>query len=193
MAAARPWLLLDLAGVLLRFEPERRIALLGSLSGQGEAAVRARIAASGITERLDTGRADEDALRAFLGALLGRAIGTDEAWRLWLSPFAPERAVLDDVPPLGTRFRLGVFTNNPRAITRVFDASPFERMFFSAELGAKKPDPATYDAVGRALDVPARSIVFVDDGEANIEGARRAGWQAIAFRAGDGLARLLPG
>ncbi len=193
MVATKPWLLLDLAGVLLRFKPARRIAALASLSGLDAATVRARIETDGITERLDTGRAGEEALRDFLAALLGRPIGTDEAWALWLSPFAPAPATLAEVDGLGARYRLGVFTNNPRAITRVFDPSPFERMFFSAELGAKKPDPSTYRAVADALAVPPASIVFVDDGAANVEGAREAGWRAVPFRDGDRLAALLDG
>ena len=187
----RGWVLLDLAGVLLRFEPERRVASLASMSGLDEAAIRGRIDADGITDRLDTGRADENALCDFVSGLLGRAVDADEAWRLWLSPFTPADSVFGELEPFAAHLRLGVFTNNPRAITRVFDASRFERMFFSSELGAKKPDASTYDAVQRALDVPPGEIVFIDDGAANVEGARRAGWRAIEFREGDRLETLL--
>ena len=191
MTPARPFLLLDLAGVLLRFEPDRRVARLAASCGRSPTDIRAAIESSGITDRLDTGRADEHVLARVLGGVLGREIGTVEAWDLWLAPFSPDTAVLAELPALTARFRLGLFTNNPRAITRVFDPSPFERMFFSAELGAKKPDPSTYRTVARTLGVAAHEIVFVDDGAANLDGARRAGWRAIAFRDGDRLATLL--
>ena len=94
------------------------------------------------------------------------------------------------LPALAARYRLGIFTNNPRAITRVFDATPFETMFFSSELGAKKPNPGTYRAVERALGLAAAAITFVDDGAANVEGAHRAGWCAIHYQSLSDLSGL---
>ena len=47
--------------------------------------------------------------------------------------------------------------------------------------GILKPDPRAYAAVVEALGVPARDCVFVDDQPRNVEGARRAGMQAVAF------------
>ena len=180
-------LLLDLAGVLLRFEPAKRTALIAQLAGRDIDTIERLLAADGIGARLDTGRADDDELAATLTTLVGRTVDTDEAWSIWLTPFTSEPAVFDALPALRAHFRLGLFTNNARAITRVFDASPFEWMFFSSELGATKPDPGCYDAVTRALGVPAGAIVFVDDGPGNVAAGRRAGWRSALFASGDAL------
>ncbi len=181
MSGERPWLLLDLAGVLLDFAPERRLAVIGSLSGLPPDVVKRRIDDDGITERVDTGQAAEAELAGFLSTLCGRAIGVEEAWKIWLSPFSAARTPMAEIPALGLRFRLGIFTNNPRPITRLLDPSRFEAMFFSSEIGMKKPDPGSYEAVARALAVGGEMLIFIDDGVANVEGARRAGWRAIQY------------
>ena len=181
MSGERPWLLLDLAGVLLDFAPERRLALIGSLSGLPPEMVKLRIDDDGITERIDTGQAAEAELARFLSTLCGRAIDVEEAWKIWLSPFSVARTPMAEIPALKLRFRLGIFTNNPPRITRLLDPSQFDAMFFSSDLGMKKPDPDSYEAVARELAVGGEMLIFIDDGAANVEGARRAGWRAIQY------------
>lgn len=52
-----------------------------------------------------------------------------------------------------------------------------DRRFASFEIGANKPDPAAFAAIERAY--PGRRKVYFDDLERNVEGARRAGWEAF--------------
>ncbi|MDP3226012.1 MAG: HAD-IA family hydrolase, partial [Rubrivivax sp.] len=47
--------------------------------------------------------------------------------------------------------------------------------------GILKPDPRAYAAVVQALGVSAADCVFVDDQLRNVEGARLAGMQTVAF------------
>jgi putative hydrolase of the HAD superfamily len=52
--------------------------------------------------------------------------------------------------------------------------------FISAELGWEKPDPAIYRHVVESLRIKPESILSVgDDAKNDIEGPKRAGWQAI--------------
>ncbi len=191
MAAGRPWLLLDLAGVLLRFRPDRRERRLRELSGLDEAALRARLADTPIGDRLDDGSASEGDLAAFLTRLAGRHVDIDEAWAIWLTPFTPDSRAFYPLAGLVNSFRLGVFTNNSRAVTRVFDDSPFERLFFSAEIGVRKPDPDSFRRVTLLLDTEPGNILFVDDMAANVDAARAAGWRAALFRDGDDLEEVV--
>lgn len=193
MEYGRPWLLLDLAGVLLRFRPERRERRLLELSGLDAAALRARLDETAIGDRLDDGRAGETELAAFLSSLAGRPVDVDEAWTIWLTPFTPDMRAFYPLAGLVADWRLGVFTNNARAVTRVFDDEPFERLFFSAELGVRKPDPESFRRVTLLLDAAPGDILFVDDGAANLEAARAAGWRTALFRDGDDLEALVRG
>ncbi len=49
----------------------------------------------------------------------------------------------------------------------------------SHELGLVKPDPQIYRELERRLDVESVEILFFDDLEANVDTARRVGWQAV--------------
>jgi putative hydrolase of the HAD superfamily len=53
-------------------------------------------------------------------------------------------------------------------------------IFISAELGWEKPDPAIYRHVTDVLNVQPGAVLSVgDDSRNDVEGPRRAGWQAV--------------
>ncbi|MCL5429841.1 MAG: HAD family phosphatase [Chloroflexi bacterium] len=57
----------------------------------------------------------------------------------------------------------------------------FDLIVVSAEEHLLKPDPAIYKLALDRLGVNAAEAVFIDDIEANVEGARRVGMQGIQF------------
>lgn len=65
----------------------------------------------------------------------------------------------------------------------------FQFAFSSCYLGLRKPEAAMYRRVLDILGGPAERILFIDDREANVAGARAAGMRAIRF---EGAAALRP-
>jgi glucose-1-phosphatase len=55
----------------------------------------------------------------------------------------------------------------------------FEKLFTSCELGKRKPTKEAFELVVRNIGVSANEILFFDDLSENVEGARRAGLQAV--------------
>jgi glucose-1-phosphatase len=55
----------------------------------------------------------------------------------------------------------------------------FERIFLSFEMGQRKPDRAAFEMVSSSIGVNAAQILFFDDLLENVEGARKAGLQAV--------------
>ena len=53
-----------------------------------------------------------------------------------------------------------------------------DRLFFSAELGVKKPDPRYWVAISEALDIPPADLLFIDDLASNVAAARSVGLRA---------------
>ena len=53
-----------------------------------------------------------------------------------------------------------------------------EHCFLSFEMGMVKPDGSIYEKVERDLAVQPFEIAFLDDSQANIEAAKKRGWQA---------------
>lgn len=54
----------------------------------------------------------------------------------------------------------------------------FERVFSSHEIGARKPEPEIYQFVEKALGIEGTGLLFIDDREENVLGARALGWHA---------------
>ncbi|MBZ8133351.1 2-haloalkanoic acid dehalogenase [Afifella sp. IM 167] len=57
----------------------------------------------------------------------------------------------------------------------------------SAELGLIKPDPEIFHRHAEAFGLDPAATFFIDDSEANVDGARRAGWQAVHFTGAEKL------
>lgn len=57
----------------------------------------------------------------------------------------------------------------------------FTKIFASHEMRARKPYPGIYRGVASELGVPPAGLLFFDDLEANVLGARRAGLEAHLF------------
>lgn len=73
------------------------------------------------------------------------------------------------------RERFG-FLNLPRGVT------------VSGEVGLIKPDEAIYHLHAETFGLAPASTLFIDDSEANVRGARNAGWNAVLFQDAETLA-----
>ncbi len=77
------------------------------------------------------------------------------------------------------------FTNsNPTHQVFWMDAYPravasFHQIFVSSEMGLRKPDREAFEAISNATGIGLDTMLFFDDSEENINGARAAGMPAI--------------
>ena len=96
----------------------------------------------------------------------------------------PNTVVLDTVRQLRTNgYKLAICTNNWAEIGAAWrEGLPlelFDAVVVSCEIGLRKPDVEMFDHVADRLGVDPDSVVLLDDFEANVDGARRAGWHGI--------------
>lgn len=52
----------------------------------------------------------------------------------------------------------------------------------SGDIGTIKPERGIYEHHARAFGLEPEATLFIDDSEANVAGARNAGWQAVHFK-----------
>jgi epoxide hydrolase-like predicted phosphatase len=95
--------------------------------------------------------------------------------------------LIDYAGQLRPRYRTGVLSNSfvgarEREQDRYGFAELVDDIVYSHEVGMSKPDPRIYRLAARRLDVRPDEVVFVDDAEPNILGARAVGMHAIGFR-----------
>lgn len=90
-------------------------------------------------------------------------------------------------------FRLAMVTNNiaegRRQWERIVPPGAFDVIIDSSEVGMRKPDERIYHlALDRLGGVAPERAIFLDDAPGNIEGARRAGLEAVLVTADTGAA-----
>jgi putative hydrolase of the HAD superfamily len=87
--------------------------------------------------------------------------------------------------------RVGVLSNDAYAIQSraFFDARPafkeLDAFVDASDIGVSKPERDAYLIAAQALGLAAERIVFLDDAEENVEGARAIGMRGIQVDAGD--------
>lgn len=62
---------------------------------------------------------------------------------------------------------------------------PFDPCLLSYEIGVEKPDLKAFEILLSELNLPAQSVVFIDDNAENVEAAKRMGIDAILFESED--------
>jgi HAD superfamily hydrolase (TIGR01509 family) len=179
----------DMDGVLCDYRIERRLALLAAWSGRSADAIHAAIWRSGFEDDAERGAISaDDYLKAF-----GERMGYPLTAAQWIEArkiaTEPDPAVLSLARQLGRDRVIGMLTNNPwllkRHLAEVFPAVPEifgGRAMFSAELGRSKPDPEVYRRLAARLEVAPNEILYFDDDEPLVMGAREAG--LTAYRVG---------
>ncbi|MET8361586.1 HAD family phosphatase [Micromonospora sp. NPDC005171] len=193
-------LIVDLGGVLFRFDHAHRLDRLARACGLPPGQVDALLWGSAFSADCDQGRYGSAAeVRAHIRATVGFGGTDDELDSAWCSAYQPDSAVLDVIDRHRADLPCAVFTNNgpleEEALTRRYPDmfAGFDQVFFSHRLGHRKPDPAAFAAVATRLGATGHDIVFVDDSPANVAAARTAGWRAIPFRGPNDLVQELAG
>jgi epoxide hydrolase-like predicted phosphatase len=126
-------------------------------------------------------RRTADALDLDDGALLELM---NDAWAEYLGSL--NRPLADYFLSLHASFRTGILSNSfVGAREREQDAYGFEDMcdaiVYSHEVGHLKPEPAAYRIVCERLGVAPGEALFLDDVQANVDGAHAVGMRAITF------------
>ncbi len=67
----------------------------------------------------------------------------------------------------------------------------FDQTFYSCDVGLAKPDPAYFRAILGSLDLPASSVLFIDDNVDNVEAASSVGLRAEVYDLSSGVPALV--
>lgn len=210
--------LFDWGGTLSWFEWDDGLLAAGHRAGlaalgrEGEAgAFTDRFAREKLPALLEPGAADRIDYAAELRDLLG-PVGEAEldryldaehaAWRPARSLVSSAHALLGSLRDRG--LRIAVVANSwpdpPRLVRRELDelgvTGLVDAVVLSGEVGARKPEPAIFEAALAALEVDAGAALFVGDRVVDdVAGAAAVGMttvQALWFRVDDGAAAVEP-
>lgn len=186
-------IIFDLGGVILPFDFSHAYERMERLSGLARDEIRRRLVESKLPARLESGRIQPQAFVDSVNQLLGTRLGFEEFRDVWVSIFAEDPLIPENLLScLKDRYRLLLLSNtNAIHFDWVVENFPhfahFDRWVVSHEVGALKPDPAIYAEVLRHTGCRAEECFFTDDVPAYVDGARKAGIDAVQFTGLEGL------
>ncbi|MEJ8854947.1 HAD family phosphatase [Variovorax robiniae] len=192
----RPHLVLfDIDGVLCQYDRAVFQAALGALTGHTAEFVREAVWGSGLETRSDRGDVDPVAYLREMSRRLGHAVTRVDWLAARRAGMTPDPQVLALVERVKRRCRIAGLTNNsPMLAEDIETLCPDIGRHFknglivtSAMVGATKPEAGAYLRSIERFGVQPEQVLFIDDVEANVEGAVRVGLQACLFV---GAARL---
>ncbi len=174
----------DLGGVLCHFRPERRVAELARRSGCPRTIVDALLDRP-LLDALDQGELDGAGLHARVRHQLDWDCSYDQLGTAWAAAFEPDHDVvrLAERVPRGS----GLLTDNGPPLADQFGrllpdvARIVPVAVFSSEVGELKPHPRTFLAACQRLGSRPEGVLFVDDNQANVDGAREVGLEAVQY------------
>jgi putative hydrolase of the HAD superfamily len=109
---------------------------------------------------------------------------------IYFDALQPNEPMIELMRELQADHRMALLTNNVREWEPLWRSmlpvdEIFELVVDSAFVGCRKPEPEIYEITLERLGADAGRCLFVDDVEANCEGARALGLTAVHFRAND--------
>ncbi|MBD3647061.1 MAG: HAD-IA family hydrolase, partial [Pseudomonadales bacterium] len=186
--------LLDADGVIQRWSPDLWTTAAGLIDDPDKVRLFIRDLATAEAPCL---RGDVDLRKAF-APVLSRWDNEDSMDRVldMLTLIAPDREILDRVQSLratGIRCCLASNQQTWRADYMSRDlgyAALFDAEFYSCHLGSVKPDAAYFSAIVERLPDPPSQMLFIDDRDANVDGARACGLCGERYHVDAGIGAL---
>jgi len=193
MPAASPFdaIVFDLGGVIVAHDNAFMVERIASRTRAGPRDV------SRLIRRKDWGSGLPIAdLHAELTDELGYGGGWDEFAADWCCHFTVDASMLAYVQRLASANRVMIFSNTNRVhwdylVAQTNGALAGFEAYLSHELGCSKPALESFQMVAARAGVDPAGSIFFDDLVDNVEGARRAGFQAEVFVTQAALAALL--
>ena len=186
MAASFDLVALDLGNVLSLVDESVGAQELARLSGRPEQEVFAAVFAPGRKALLETGKQTFDDFAARCGERLGVTIPAGRFRAIYESVLTPNVAIFPLAERLLARRRVGLCSNTSAAHwelerRRLPFADRLDPVIVSYEVGVMKPDAVIFHALASKARVAPQRVLFVDDRPENVDGAKRAGLQALQF------------
>ncbi len=188
----------DLGGVVLDIAMANVPVRWARLTGRDAGTLTERLMTDTHYRRLERGQMSLEEYHEHLCRLLDAPLTFEQFYDGW-------NAIYDGVMPgmesllrsIRPHVRLIALTNTNAGHAEVWKPKyaelmdVFERIFCSHELGARKPEPASYQAVLDYLALPAGRLGFFDDREDNVQAAEAMGIRGVVFRTADDARRAL--
>lgn len=179
-------LLFDLGGVVLEVDFNQVFEHLIKSNSVGIDQIKQGFSMDEAYEQYEKGLITGSEYFAHLRSTLGLTADDASLVSSWNAIFGNEiKPALDAIDKIRNRYPCYAFTNTNAVHQDYWDhAYPrirqsFDHMFISSEIGLRKPDAEAFEHILKETSIEAGSMLFFDDTKSNVDGALRAGLQAV--------------
>ncbi len=179
----------DLGRVIVPFDFQRGYQAMASRFGIAAEDIPLKLRPTGIVQQYESGSLETPAFVDRMGALLGISTSPEEFAGLWSVIFEPRTLIPDSLPESlrANGYRVLLLSNtNDLHFRFIQDNYPilrhFDDLVLSYQVGATKPAPAIYAAAIEKAGCDPGECFFTDDIEEYVEGAKKAGIDAVQFK-----------
>lgn len=184
-------IIFDFGGVLINLDYQRTISAFDQLGFDMNRHFN-RMAQSALFDRLETGKLDEPGFYQELRKLCENSCSDEElnaAWNAMILDLPMNRYAM--LQQLNKRYRIFLLSNTNIIHARYFlhyiDGlmgrenwhNTFEKVYYSHELGLRKPDAEIYKWVLDDAGLNAHETIFLDDNAANVLAAESLGIRTV--------------
>jgi len=179
-------ILFDVGGVLVELDGMPALAgLMESVDAPG--ALHERWMASASVASLETGKISASQFAAGVVVDLNLPVSPDaflENFSNW--PKAVHPGVFELLEAIPSTYRVAALSNTSAVhwekVTAMGLAARFEMTFLSHEIGYLKPAPEAYGIALAGMGLPPGEVLFLDDGQPNVDAAKSLGLHAHLVR-----------
>jgi len=188
-------ILFDLGNVLIDIDFYRCARIWSEHSGIPAESLASRFRIDAAYRAFECGKIEGSIYYASLRRQLGLKLPDKIMRKGWNAIIRDEKpGIRDSLKKIASRYPLYVLTNTNPEHEIIWTQkhrellSRFRKIFVSSRMGCRKPDAAVYLRVSQSIGLPCSQVLFFDDAEENIEGARKAGMHAIRADGADTIA-----
>ena len=182
-------LLFDLGGVVFEFDFAHALAHWAPMSALAGDELRGAFSHDEDYQRHERGELSSSQYFDTLRRKLGLTASDAQIEAGWNAIFRDEiSATLDAIDAARRFLPCYAFSNTNKSHHAAWRAAyprieqTFDHVFASSDIGLRKPERAAFEHVCREIGLPPQALLFFDDLEENVAGARACGLQAVQVR-----------
>ena len=191
-------LLFDLGGVVLEVNFQRVFKSWAAMSALNQNEIKSLFKLDEHYQQHERGQINASVFFEHLRQSLQLTATNDEMTHAWNSIFGKEMtASLDAIDVIRSKLPAYGFSNTNRTHQIYWEhhypriPNTFEKLFVSSEIGLRKPDAEAFEFILNELSLGPNEVLFFDDTQENIEGAKRLGIQTVLVSGADSVVSAL--
>lgn len=185
-------IIFDFGNVFIDLDYPRVIRAFSEVAKKNEKLIEELVVTDPVLQEFEVGAVEPEEFRRKVNNLLGTSLldeDFDAIWNSMLKEVPPHRMEL--LQKVGEKYKTYILSNSNVIHETAFDEMILEatgkeglrdfvnNVYFSHEIGLRKPNQDCYQHVIEDIDNYASRMLFLDDRLDNVEAARQSGMKAI--------------